>query len=182
MPYDLFEHRHRFAVWAAARATQRNFTSVERLRDALQKCGIKEFVNTAALREIDEARYRELHRDWCRAIIQDLAEGGVADPTFGRAAKLVGVYLKAMVVIGPASGSSLACVAHPPIDRILLKKIGKAAEMDSHHRRTWGKVNWTQLTEEAYYSLIDQLRGAVSGDDPFWTLERFWTVTDENEG
>src|ERR1035438_5835174 len=80
MPYDLFEHRHRFAVWAAARATQRNFTSVERLRDALQKCGIKEFVNTAALREIDEARYRELHRDWCRAIIPDLAEGVGAEP------------------------------------------------------------------------------------------------------
>jgi len=41
MPYDLAEHRHRFAVWAAARAAQRGFTTVKNLRAALQAADIR---------------------------------------------------------------------------------------------------------------------------------------------
>jgi hypothetical protein len=39
--YELLEHRHRFAVWAAARAAQRGFTTVANLRDALQATDIR---------------------------------------------------------------------------------------------------------------------------------------------
>jgi hypothetical protein len=42
--YDVFEHRHRFAVWAAARAAQRGFVTVEKLRDALEATDIVAFV------------------------------------------------------------------------------------------------------------------------------------------
>jgi hypothetical protein len=40
----VFEHRHRFAVWAAARAAQRGFVTVEKLRDALEATDIVAFV------------------------------------------------------------------------------------------------------------------------------------------
>jgi hypothetical protein len=45
MPYDLVEHRHRFSVWAAARAAQRGLKGgrIEVLRDALEQSGVVEF-------------------------------------------------------------------------------------------------------------------------------------------
>jgi hypothetical protein len=183
MPYDLFEHRHRFAVWAAARATQRAFAkaTVEVLRDALEHCGVKEFLSANANTAIDADAFREHHRRWCRAIIANLTDAGISDPTFGRAAKLVAVYLKTMIVLGPLGDCDLAQVAHPPIDSILLQGISKATDIASPNQRAWGKVRWTQLTEDRYYSLIDQLRTAVANGEPFWTLERFWTVSSGGE-
>jgi hypothetical protein len=44
MAYDAFQHRHNFAVWASARAAQRGFTDVATLKEALDDCGIVEFV------------------------------------------------------------------------------------------------------------------------------------------
>jgi hypothetical protein len=95
----------------------------------------------------------------------------------GRAAKLVAVYLKAMVVMGGDPETSLARVAHPPIDRILLQNLARAEELDSPHQRAWGGTNWTQLSEDAYYELIEQLCSCLEADEPMWHLERYWTVT-----
>ena len=40
-------------------------------------------------------------------------------------------------------------------------------------KKVWEKVNWTQLTEQDYYSLIGQLRAVIPSGDPFWRLERY---------
>jgi hypothetical protein len=181
MPYDMTEHRHRFAAWAAARAVQRGwrYSTKEKLRDALESCGVREFVCSPESRAgIDECRFREFHRQWCRAVIESLTQQGVADATFGRAAKLVAVYLKVMVVLSPSGDCDLARIAHPPIDRTELQKVAAEASVDSPRKLLWKTVNWTQLTEENYYSLIGQLRALIPSSDPFWTLEQYWNVAD----
>ncbi|MBI3646600.1 MAG: hypothetical protein HY233_11630 [Acidobacteriales bacterium] len=182
MPYDMTEHRHRFAAWAAARAVQRRWRSAkkEKLRDALEGCGVREFVCSPESRDIDEDRFRQFHRQWCRAVIESLTQQGVADATFGRAAKLVAVYLKVMVVLSAAGDCDLARVVNPPIDRTELQKVAAEVGVDSPHKRLWKTVNWTQLTEENYYSLIDQLRVLIPSSDPFWTLEQYWNVADDS--
>jgi hypothetical protein len=182
MPYDKTEHRHRFAAWAAARAVQRGWGSskTEKLRGALESCGVREFVCSPESRGIDERRFREFHRQWCREVIKSLTQQGVAAATFGRAAKLVAVYLKVMVVLSPAGDCDLARVAHPPIDRTELQKLAAEAGVDSPHKRLWKTVNWTQLTEENYYSLIGQLRALIPSSDPFWTLEQYWNTADDS--
>jgi hypothetical protein len=113
-------------------------------------------------------------------VIKSLTEQGVADATFGRAAKLVAVYLKVMVVLSPAGDCDLALVAHPPIERTELQKLAAEVGVDSTHKRFWKTVNWTQLTEENYYSLIGQLRALIPPTDPFWTLEQYWNVADDS--
>jgi hypothetical protein len=154
---------------------------VEVFRDALEICGVVEFVRTSEAKGIDESRFIELHRDWCCSVVAYLAQKKVANPTFGRAAKLVAVYLKSMIVLGPAGDTDLARVAHPPIDGILLQNISKAQNVQSAHRREWRNVSWTQLGEDPYYCLIRQLRSAIPPGEPLWNLERFWTVTNESE-
>jgi hypothetical protein len=165
---------------SACSATGLGFFNDGEAANAIESCGAREFVGSPnSPHGIDERRFRELHRQWCRAAIESLTQQGVADATFGRAAKLVAVYLKVMVVLSPAGDCDLARVAHPPIDRTELQKVAAEAGVDSRHKRSWKTVNWTQLTEEGYYSLIDQLRARIPSSDPFWTLEQYWNVADD---
>ena len=181
-PYDIDEHRHRFSVWAAARAAQRGFrrATVGTLREALEACGVVEFLGSVDAEAIDDAeQFADLHRRWCRSIVASLQEKGVANPTFGLAAQLIGVYLKSVVVLGARSATALASLAHPPVDGILLSNISSSSQITSGHKKAWAKVKWTQLDEERYYQLITQFRDCLAVREPFWMLERFWTVTDE---
>ena len=82
-----------------------------------------------------------------------------------------------MIVVGSDPDCELARVAHPPIDAILLKNISKAKEIENPHMEEWAKIKWTQLNEERYYALIDQLRSCLGASEPMWLLERYWTVT-----
>jgi hypothetical protein len=69
-PYPIEHHIHRFAIWAAARASQRGFTSVIVLRDALEQSGIVEFVLEPDALSVGAAQFRELHQEWCRSIVR----------------------------------------------------------------------------------------------------------------
>ena len=177
MKYDLFEHRHNFSVWAAARAAQRGFTNVDNLRKAIEQCGVKEFLRQADALDTSAGEFEDRHRTWCGSVQCFLCDQGVNNSTYGRAAKLIAVYLKSMVVIVAPGTSSLAQVAHPPIDRILLQNLSRSDEVESDHKAKWGNVNWTQLDAEAYYILIEQLRDVLPPEAPFWVLEQYWTVT-----
>lgn len=177
--YGIVEHRHRFSVWAAARATQRGFTTVEKLRRALESSGVVEFLSTYDDESIDAVSFEELHRKWCRDIMSWLINAGVEKVTFGRAAKLIGIYLKSIVVLGAGYGSTLSRVAHPPIDGILLSRVAVSPSVVSEYKGEWARVRWTKLDEKAYYCLIGQLRNILAPDEPFWMLEQYWTVTDD---
>lgn len=180
MPYGIDEHRHRFSIWAAARAAQRRFAKVDTLRKALETCGVVEFLVTASFDDMDEMRFDELHRQWCRSIVDFLERADVPKVTFGRAAKLIAMYLKSVVVLGSGSETALAHVAHPPIDSILLRNLA-VSDVGSEYRGEWKKTRWTKLNEHQYYQLIKQLRRALGPEEPFWKLERFWTVTNDAE-
>src|SRR5579884_4153845 len=125
--YDLVEHRHRFSVWAAARAAQRKLkgATVDVLRDALEQSGVVAFIN-APFPALTEQSFDEQHRALCRSIVHYLASRGVT-ASFGRAAKLVAVYLKGTVVLDSNANPTLARLVHPPIDAILLRNCSRAS-------------------------------------------------------
>ena len=179
MSYTLSEHRHRFAVWAGARAAQRGFTTVENLRDALEATDIRIFLESEGALNVTAAMYEFKHREWCSQIIEFLNERGIENSTFGRAAKLVAIYLKSMIVVGGHAETSLASVAHPPIDRVLLQNLASSPEVQSQDKKVWRKIAWTQLTEDEYYALIEQLRQVVPISLPWWMLEEHWTLINE---
>jgi hypothetical protein len=115
MPYSIFEHRHRFSAWAAARAAQvRSGVKVRDFREALEKSGLTEFLKEPASKHVTQDEFEVLHRRWCSAIIDYLGTKGMRNIAYGRAAKLVAVYLKAMVVLGTDPDCELAQIAHPP--------------------------------------------------------------------
>jgi len=92
----------------------------------------------------------------------------------------VAVYLKSAVVM-PHPETLLARVAYPPVDSILLRNISRVREIEAPNQKDWGKIRWTQLNEASYYDLMNQLRKTLNRSEPFWKLERFWTVADETD-
>lgn len=178
MAYDVFEHKHRFAVWAAARAAQRGFgvTTVD-VGGAVEHCGIVEFLRDPSSIHVGRDRFNTLHKGWCRCIIRSLTEKGVRDATFGRAAKIVAVYLKSMVVVGSDPGCSLASAAHPPLDRVMLQNLSSDSEIQSPYKHTWKNAAWTKLGEKEYYELVGQLFACLDADKPLWHLEKYWIVS-----
>ncbi|HZK81224.1 MAG TPA: hypothetical protein VFC46_09165 [Humisphaera sp.] len=187
--YDLLEHRHRFSVWAAARAAQRGCkkASVSLLRDAVERCGVVEFVTKFVKAEVPHAitedAFSQYHSEWCGSILKIISERGVEGFAYGRAAKLVGIYLKSMVVLGTNQNADqnakLARIIHPPIDGILLRNMSDCPEIISPRKAGWKNVKWTKLKEDEYFVLVSELRQALPAPEPFWKLERFWTVAEE---
>lgn len=178
MPYDLTTHRHRFAIWTAARAVQRGYKAkTPQIAAAIINCGVLDFLGDPANLNVAAADYKTAHTKWCNAIIKHLTDWNVPRTTFGRAAKMIAVFLKSAVVLGSDSSSMLASVVYPPIDGIELKQLAKSTAGDESKRRRWGKIRWTQLNETRFYALVDELREVVK-KDPFWHLENYWNVTD----
>lgn len=183
MTYDLFVHRHNFAVWAAARAVQRGWqgAKVHVLRDALEASGVQRCLPDAEFLNTSCNRFEELHKIWCAAIVAALNARTVENVSYGRAAKLLAVYLKSMVITGGAAYSPIARCVHPPIDRRLLQSLAADSRHDAKSRAAWREINWTQLCESGYYQLAKQLRGLLPLEIPFWMLEEHWSPSDEEE-
>jgi hypothetical protein len=99
-----------------------------------------------------------------------LQDKGV-ETSYGRAAKLLAVYIKAMVIVAGAEQSPLALIAHPPIDRTLLKNLSFF-----YSRPKLRQNPWTQLNKNDYYRIVNELR-SLSVDQPFWMLEEHWPIT-----
>lgn len=171
MRYTAHNHRHNFAVWAAARATQRGFTDVKTLKCALEVSGVESF----ARRPIRLGQFNDQHRVWCMRIMNNIEQGTGKYTSYGRAAKLVNTYLKTMLVLRDPM-SKAAAVIHPPIDRILLRNIATQANIEESTKRYLRGINWTSLEEGSYFELICVLR-EINGNQPFWMIEEYWTVT-----
>lgn len=167
MVYTIEEHRHRFAAWAAARAVQRNFTKTINIIEAIDSINLRDIALNKSLWPKTDSDFEKFHKEWCRKIIIKLKT------TYGRASKIVAIYLKTAVVLSGNENSEFGKILHPPIDRILLTALKKKLSP------IWTQpklVNWTELHEsgeKSYLKLIKELR-VINGDKPFWKIEECW--------
>lgn len=176
MNYTHLEHRHRFAVWTAARATQRHFLggTSEAIARVMAKSELRKYVATPDLHSnITADRYDALHKDWCNDLIKRFKDSEELTISFGRAAKLAAIYIKSMVILGPSSSETLVLHAHPPIDGQVLKGLSKDATLPPRSRSRYRATTWTKLDQQGYTALIAQLRLDFPGE-PMWTIERYW--------
>ena len=167
MAYNIEEHTHRFAIWTAARAVQRNFTTTEIIKAAIENGQLREKLNDLYQMDLEEEQYDNFHRKIATNLMSHLPSA-----TYGRAAKIIAIYIKTFYVIRFPE-SRLSRVAHPPIDAILLRNIQK------HLIPGLKKYTWTKLSQEDYFELIDKLRALQF--PYFWMLEKCWQPTDSKE-
>ncbi|MBF9252942.1 hypothetical protein I2I11_06540 [Pontibacter sp. 172403-2] len=167
--YNIEEHVHRYAIWAAARAVQRNFTTTKIIKKAIEDINLKDRLKTLILVVSSPNDFDIFHKEVSRELITSLEQalkkdGKEVEVYYGRVAKIISIYIKTTYVIRD-SESYLSKIAHPPIDSILLKNLGNVS------RRAW-----TTLTEDIYFELIEELR-MVANNRPFWELEEYWQPT-----
>lgn len=166
--YTFNTHLHNYAVWTAARASQRNFTTTQNIAAAIDASGLRSFAENPTVK--DQAAFDQVHVQTAKALIKQFASLGISC-TYGRAAKIIAIYLKTSVIV-PQRGEGLVCnLIHPPIDRILLQKLKSDGEKPS-----FKSINWTGLRQDAYFQLIDRLRNHPQKFEPFWSIEVNWQV------
>lgn len=175
--YSLFTHRHTFAVWAAARASQRRFTNVSTLKAALEASDLPLAVQDHSKWPVSADEFDIFHRVYCNRIVNHLRSANVANVFYGRAAKLVAVYLKSMVVVSDHAGLAFADIIHPPVDRTLLQNLAKDRRLPQQFRRHCRTLSWTRLSETEYFALIEEFRRNALHKPVFWMIERYWDPT-----
>ncbi|WP_373549335.1 hypothetical protein [Haliscomenobacter sp.] len=169
--YDHAEHLHRFACWTAAAAVRRAFAGNEVIAQVIEDVNLKQELSELNTEALSSEAFDETHNKLAKELIEVLknrleSEAAKEMVTYGRAAKIIAVYIKTCYVI-PDPECALSRVAHPPIDRILLSTISKCHKIFDDQL-----PNWTQLDEVKYTALVKTLRRIEP--DHFWKLERYW--------
>ena len=115
MTYNFNEHKHRYAICTAARAVQRSFTTTENIKEAIDATSLRLFCesNEPVLQE----EFDNHHKLWCRSIKTTIENKGIPC-SYGRAAKIVAIYLKTSVILPTMGNNKKSFVIHPPIDSI----------------------------------------------------------------
>lgn len=176
MTYSHFQHRHNFAVWCAARAVQRGFAAKNPvLRRALEQCGVREFIEKHESADISQDVFDKHHESWCESILHTWDKDNVNGGSYGRAAKLIAIYLKSMIVVRNEL-NNLSNVAHPPIDDKVLQNISKDKRIEHQNRTGWKKIKWTKLSKSEYKRLVNDFREVLDGQ-PFWFIEKYWILS-----
>lgn len=168
--YSFAEHRHRYASWTAARAVQRSFANTALICSAIDATrNLRTFAESD--HSPNQEAYDEQHAAWCQQLIA--AFSALGKPcSFGRAAKIVAIYLKTAVIIPEKGTSPRSLVIHPPIDRILLHNLCSCTG-----DRSLIKHGWTQFDEDQYNEVKACIKKHVS--DFNWKAEVFWRVSEQ---
>ena len=140
--YNFDQHRHNFAVWTAARSVQRGFTTTNNIANAIERSGLRNFVET--FNGIGKTQFEDFHIKCAQKISTTLENEKC---TYGIASKIIAVYLKTALVI-PSKGEDCENI-HPPFYRILLTNLKKINELKDYTYKPW-----TKLDKIEYWVLI----------------------------
>jgi len=165
MAYSLEEHKHRFAIWTAARAVQRSWTTTSNISKVINSVNLLDFAKFIENKN-DESSYDDLHIEVCEQMIKEFGKINIK-ASYGRVAKIVAIYLKAFIVIGSTFDNNIIEQIHPPIDRILLRNLPKNQRLNEISKR-----NWTHLDKAEYLELVKTIRDTLGYFN--WRLEEFW--------
>lgn len=168
-PYTFHTHLHNYAVWTAARASQRNFESTENIKAAINATSLLQFVKEEGFDIQTIADYDKYHREVCNELIEFFKNNGLRKCTYGRAAKIVAIYLKTAVILPNQGQGNLSAIIHPPIDAILLKALHKKPQFTD---LKLNQYRWTLIDEDEYWKVWTGIREGIN--PPFWKLEASW--------
>ena len=173
-PYNINQHSHRFAAWAASRAASVKGArfSVEQGRAVLEESGFDEtFYNPDKLpppQDMDK-----VHRFWRKRVINAARQRDLKF-TDGVAAKLINCYLKSRFVCGGHHLHRRVHHIHPPIDELLLKEL--AGRDIGGFGQGWKKARkkrWSKFSSRDYENVIAAARKHLR-DQPLWMIEEHW--------
>jgi len=174
--YDEFaDYLHNYAIWTASRAAQRGFTTTAKISKAINAAKLRHEIHDSDIQWTKDI-FWERHQIWIEEMGISLRSSKVAEEkiTYGRLAKVVAVYIKTSIILPNKGVGLLSGVAHPPIDRVLLKMKWATLKKNTFE----ALPAWTNLNKENYYKIINIL---IENDKPFWMIEKDWKPAEAEE-
>jgi hypothetical protein len=174
-PYSIELHSHRLAAWAASTAARTRGLYAFKVKvgtPILEGAGFTQAFSLHSLPAIAEVD--QVHRQWRDRVLLAANANGCTF-TDGVAAKLINCYLKVRFVCGGHDADPRVSALHPPIDRVLLKKLAK--ENFGGHRANWLSLHdkaWTKFNSQDYEKTIHLIRASLPDGAPLWAIEEYW--------
>lgn len=172
--YTFENHKHRFAVWCGATAGSRSKLcrfSVSKGKKILEQAGISPQGELEQLSHMSSSDFDKWHKQICIRMIDKAKDIGLNEFTYGVSAKVLNCYLKAYF----NNSDSILNHLHPPIDRILLKKL--ADKNIGGFQLEWKKfmsIGWSKFEESDYCECIDLIKKFLQPNFSPWKIEYFW--------
>ena len=169
--YNIQEHLHRYAIWAAGRAIHRGLKNfqVEILKEILNNIEVRQAIDEFLKNEVNNDSFENFHRNFANCIITKFNNKKITI-TYGRAAKIIAIYFKTTIIITEKGEGKFSNYIHPPIDKYLLRNLSKHFNMPR-----WKYLKWTKLNEQEYWQLIREIKQMDLQVN--WKLEEFWNIT-----
>lgn len=178
--FTLEENRHKYAAWCAAKAA-----STKTMRFSVKCAG--SWIDKTSLREISKNwdalpspdDFDDVHREIRKTLLEASCKSN-KKITHGIAAKLINIYLKTIFVVGveinykklaPKNKLKLNAI-HPPIDRLVLRKLYSAKFTDEVGPAIKSPMSWSQLSSHDYESVVKRARQVTACQ--LWRLEALW--------
>ena len=199
--YTYAEYKFEFAVWAAGNAARMGagiWLTNEKVCEILKTTGFYEIAEKGIEGLPDPEGFDAKHRDWRNKILKEVRKEAERlekeDWSHGKAAKLINVFIKALM---PADLKSLSdgekekwYAVHPPIDKNVLT--GMMCDGFGYRYKDWislpgtkgkpdGIPKWTKFKCNDYENVIDMIRDDLRkcGEKdplPLWKNERFFKL------
>lgn len=180
--YSIEKHKHMYAKWCAAAAYGRGLAGggnslAFRL---IEVCGLDQVTGPE---HIDQ-HVDEWQMSFMKKIEAEARRLGRNDFSFGRAQKLVNIYLKTILVCGGHHQHSSVALLHPPLDAALFKGMrtflrkNRNAMAEAHSAFMAAQKHnprWTLFSEADYVAHIDVVKLLMSGK-PLYQVEELWDL------
>ena len=180
MSYDIKEHKHRYAAWAASRASSVNRCrfNVRQGEMIIKHIGLNDLIDCPE--DLPEPCEFDAFHQSSRSKAIDKATKLGLNFTHGVAAKLINIYMKTIFICGGYPNHAKTKLIHPPIDRLLLKSLLKSLHQKNIGKRkaVWHeatKICWSKFNLDQYEKVIKNICEVQKDkDEPLWKIEEHW--------
>lgn len=180
--YSIEKHKHLYAKWCAAAAYGRGLVGGGNALafDLIEASGL----GTVTGPEHIEENVDQWLIDFMEKIVDKAKNLGVTDFSFGRAQKLVNIYLKTVLVCGGHHQNPRVALLHPPLDLELFNGLRTYL---SRNRASLAEARlafiaaqkrnrcWTKFSKEDYLAHIDAIKLLMAGR-PLYQVEEHWEL------
>ena len=174
MSYDIKEHKHRYAAWAASRASSVKGCrfKVRQGEMIIKHLQLNDLID--CLDDLPNANeFDDFHLRLRNNAISKSKELGLRF-THGVAAKLINIYMKTIFICGGYPEDAKTKSIHPPIDSLLLKALHQ--NNIGGLKKEWDeaiKIRWSKFNSNQYEEVIKNIR-VVQNGKPLWKIEEHW--------
>jgi len=180
--YCIEKHKHHYGKWCAAAAYGRGLVGGgnELAFKLIDLSGLCQVTGPDDIgQNVDEWQV-----SFMKKIEVEAKRLGVTNFTFGRAQKLVNIYLKTVLVCGGHHQHPSVALLHPPLDFELFKGLRSFLSKNRSKMRTARsafisaqKLNsrWTKFSEDDYEAHIEVIKLIMAGR-PLYQIEEYWEL------